>query len=133
MSIYVTDTHPLVWFARGHHTRLSTKVLRVFRDAEQWRKLIYVPAVVLWEIAILLKMSRVRLLQPFSQWTELLLAKQGFELAPLDPQVIGKAMQFSFNADPFDPVIVATAELKDLPLITRDQQILNARIVEVVW
>jgi len=89
--------------------------------------------VVLWEISILLKMSRVQLLQPFNQWAELLLAKQGFELAPLDPQVIGKAMQFSFNADPFDAVVVATAELKDLPLITSDQQILDAKIVEVVW
>jgi PIN domain nuclease of toxin-antitoxin system len=48
-------------------------------------------------------------------------------------KVIGKAMQFSFNADPFDAVIVATAELKDLPLITSDQQILDAKIVEVVW
>ena len=61
MSIYVTDTHPLEWFARGHHTRLSTRVLRIFRDAEQGRRLIYVPAVVLWEISILLKMSRVQL------------------------------------------------------------------------
>jgi hypothetical protein len=32
-------------------------------------------------------------------------------------------MQFSFNGDPFDAVIVATAVLKDLPLITSDQAI----------
>jgi PIN domain nuclease of toxin-antitoxin system len=75
----------------------------------------------------------VQLLEPFTQWAELLLAKQGFELAPLDPEVMGEAMQFSFNANPFDAVIVATAALKDLPLITSDQEIVAARIVEIVW
>ena len=133
MAIYVTDTHPLVWFARGQRSKLSARVLRLFRDAEQGRALIYVPAVVLWEISILLKLSRVRLLQPFTQWAELLLAKQGFELAPLDPQVMGEAMQFSFNDDPFDAVITATAVLKDLPLITSDREIVAAKIVEIVW
>jgi predicted nucleic acid-binding protein len=42
-------------------------------------------------------------------------------------------MQLSFNADPFDAVIAATAIVKDLPLITHDQDIANARIVETVW
>jgi PIN domain nuclease of toxin-antitoxin system len=133
MAIYVTDTHPLVWFARGHQAKLSRKVLRVFRNAEQGQGLIYVPAVVLWEISILLKLSRVQLLEPFLQWSEFLLAKPGFELAPLEPRVIGESMQLGFNADPFDAAIAATAIVKDLPLITNDQDIANAGIVEIVW
>lgn len=35
MSLYVTDTHTLVWYATGEHRQLSTKVLRAFNAASQ--------------------------------------------------------------------------------------------------
>ena len=43
MSVYVTDTHPLVWYATDTHRRLSRKVLRTFEAAWRSEVLIYVP------------------------------------------------------------------------------------------
>jgi PIN domain nuclease of toxin-antitoxin system len=54
-----------------------------------------------------------------------------FNCVPLDEQVIIEARRHNFNRDVFDAVIVAAARLKDAPLITKDQAILEAQAVEV--
>ena len=133
MPVYVTDTHPLVWYATAHHKKLSPKVLRLFREADQDLALIYVSAAVLWEITVLLKAGKVRLFEPFAQWAAALLAKRGFELAPLDLAVVTESLHLALLDDPFDAAIVATAKLKDLPLITKDKLITDSQIVEVAW
>jgi len=46
VSAYVTDTHPLVWYAAGKHRKLSRKALRVFNAAARDEALVYVPAFV---------------------------------------------------------------------------------------
>jgi PIN domain nuclease of toxin-antitoxin system len=65
VSVYVTDTHPLVWYATGKHRQLSHKVLRAFHAASGAAALIYVPVFVLWEIAMLLKVGRIALQEPY--------------------------------------------------------------------
>ena len=61
-----------------------------------------------------------------------LLSKRGFALAPLEPSVISAAQVIRL-ADPFDTAIAATALAMDLPLITKDQRITEAGIIDVVW
>jgi len=133
MAVFVTDTHPLWWYATGQLRRLSPRALRAFQRADEDRGLIYVPAVVLWEISLLLKLGRLRVEQPFNTWMELLLAKRGFDLAPLEPAVIAGTLGLGAIADPFDAAVVATALARDLPLITKDEQITRARVVDTVW
>ena len=133
MAIFVTDTHPLWWYATGQLRRLSPRALRAFQMADEDRGLIYIPAVVLWEISLLLKIGRLRVDQPFSSWMDLLLAQRGFDLAPLEPSVIAAALGLGDIADPFDAAIMATALARDLPLITKDERITRARIVDIFW
>jgi hypothetical protein len=46
VSVYVTDTHPLVWYATNKHGKLSKKVLSAFNAASREEALIYVPSFV---------------------------------------------------------------------------------------
>ena len=64
MALYVTDTHPVVWFVTGQRRKLSKTALRIFEDANRQHALVYVPAAVFWEISILLRVGRVSLPQP---------------------------------------------------------------------
>ena len=133
MSLYVTDAHPLIWYATQRHRRLSRKALRIFRQADHDQALIYVPAPVLLEISMLLKLHAIQLDQPFAGWGALLFSKRGFDWAPLELEVIDEALKFSFNNDPFDLTIAATASIRNLPLITRDAEIVEADVVEIAW
>jgi PIN domain nuclease of toxin-antitoxin system len=130
--VYVTDTHPLVWYATGTHRRLSQQALRAFQDASGDQALIYVPAFVLWEIAMLLKVRRIVLHESYGEWIEHLLAQPGYALAPVEARILIEAYAYPFP-DPFDSVITATAKVMDLPLLTRDTEINASHLAEVYW
>jgi PIN domain nuclease of toxin-antitoxin system len=133
MAVYVTDTHPLLWHAADKRAKLSRKVARIFDAADDGQNLIYVPLAVFWEITLLLRSDKIDLPQPFDNWCSEILARPGFDLAPLDLRMVSESLALGMSGDPFDCVIVATARVLDLPLITADQRITDSRMVEVVW
>ncbi|MCI0392839.1 MAG: type II toxin-antitoxin system VapC family toxin [Acidobacteria bacterium] len=132
MSLFVTDTHPLIWYATGKHRHLSKKALRAFDSAIREEALIYVPAFALWEVAMLLKVGRIELMEDYRDWAERLVAQRGFDLADFSVEVASEAFYYPFP-DPFDGVITATAKVMGLPLITKDLEIGESRLVEIHW
>ena len=133
MSVYVTDTHPLVWYAGGKKSMLSAKVSTAFEKADASEALIYIPAVTFWEIAILQNLGKIKLRENFANWSSGILAKSGFAIANLDIDIIADAVGFNFNNDPFDSAVVATAKKMDLSLITRDVAITESNLLEIFW
>lgn len=111
MSVYVTDTHPLIYYFTNTHRQLSRRALRVFHQAEDAEAFIYVPAVVLWEVSILEKNGEIKLNEPYEDWADALLAQPGFGCAPLDECVVAEARAYGFNLDIFDIAIVATSHV----------------------
>ncbi|MFT3744150.1 MAG: type II toxin-antitoxin system VapC family toxin [Pyrinomonadaceae bacterium] len=133
MSVFVTDTHPLLWFTLNQQRNLSPPALRAFTDADRGETYIHIPSLVLYEIAILESLGKISLRNGFLHWTENLVRKSGFGVASIEPEIIRAAVGYSFNSDPFDRVIVATAQEFSLPLITKDQAITNSGLVELLW
>lgn len=97
MSVSVTDTHPLLYYRLGKLSSLSSKALAAFQAAEAGREFIYVPAVVLWETALLERHGKIKLYDGFLRWTEELFANSGFGLTPLEPAIIRQAVGYNFN------------------------------------
>ena len=133
MSVYVTDTHSLIYYVTGHESELSRRALRAFQQAERGEAFIYVPVVVLWEVSRLEKEGEIKLNESYEDWADALLAQPGFECVPLDEKIVAEARNYRFNRDVFDAAIVATAKLKQAPLITRDQAITNSGILAIWW
>lgn len=131
--MFVTDTHPLVWYSTRHYSMLSRQVLAAFEDAESGKSPIYLPIGVLWETAILLNKRSIRLPDSFGDWANNLSKKSGFRIQNLDVSTISRSVGYSFNKDLFDKVIVATAVELELPLITKDVAITESNLVEVHW
>lgn len=133
MSVYVTDTHPLVWYATNKHAQLSAKALAALQQAEAAQALIYVPAVAFWEIALLEKLGKIKLHEGFARWSATILAQRGFALLPLETSIIAQAVAYNFTNEPFDSVIVASAAEIGVPLISKDVAITEANLVEIYW
>ena len=131
--MFVTDTHPLIWFSTRKYSQLSPKILSAFEKADAGESLIYIPAVVLWEIAILQNLGKINLPERFSFWSNKLLRKQGFKIIPLETSIIANAVNYGFNNDLFDKIIVSCAAEFDLPLITKDSAITESKLVEIYW
>jgi PIN domain nuclease of toxin-antitoxin system len=62
-----------------------------------------------------------------------LIAQKGVDLVEFGLDVIVQLHHLRFRGDPFDRAIVATAKLMDLPLITKDEMIVNANLVDIAW
>lgn len=131
--MFVTDTHPLIWYSTGKSSQLSKKVLTEFNKAENGETLIYIPAVTFWEIALLEKLGKIRLNRRFDYWADSVLSKNGFEIVNLEPSIIAKSVGYNFNDDPFDKVIVACAAQLEIPLITKDSAVTNFNLIEIFW
>ena len=130
--MYVSDTHPLIHHAGNRPSRLSSTARRIFDRADAGELLIYVPSVALWEVAALMNKGKVLLPQPFDHWCRGLQGSRGFEILALDWPDVDEARRLPFR-DPFDCLITGTALRLNLPLITRDQQIVNSRLIETIW
>ena len=133
MSMYVTDTHPLIYYFGPNRRQLSARARNLFEQAEQSEAFILIPAPVIWEVSMLEQVGHIKLDRPFAEWLKALLQNPCFDCTPLDAAIIAEARSYGFNNDIFDAVIVATAKLRDLPLITRDVAITNSGLVEVYW
>ena len=115
MSMYVTDTHPLIYYFGHNRRQLSDRARRVFEQAEQSEAFILIPAPVIWEVSMLEQAGHIKLDRPFAEWLNALLQNPCFDCVSLDAEIIAESRNYGFNNDIFDAVIVATAKLRDVP------------------
>jgi PIN domain nuclease of toxin-antitoxin system len=132
LNAAVTDTHPLVFHAQGGR-RLGTKAKAVFAAAEAGRTIIYVPAVVIWEVTLLARAVRINLHRPVRAFFGDLFSNPAFQPHGLDPGQLFDADELRFTRDPFDALVTASARDLRLPLITRDDVIRKSGAVTTVW
>lgn len=124
------DTHAWVMLVASPKS-LGRDATRRIEKADR----IGVPAMVVWELALLVECRRFRLTRDFREWIDQALTAPRMELMPMSRSVIAMAHQLraALPGDPFDRVIAATALVEDCPLVTRDERIVESRVVETVW
>lgn len=131
--MFVTDTHPLVWYLQGNR-KLSDRVLDVFKRTEQGQEAIYIPGAVIWEISLNLKAGgSIQLATDFGTFMRTLSHVRTFLEDPVTSEIINIGHGLNFSKDPFDSIIVATALARDLPLISNDSVIHASKPCELFW
>jgi PIN domain nuclease of toxin-antitoxin system len=131
-TAYVTDTHPLLFFASSDR-RLSRKAAAHFEACEERSALTYVPMAVLWECSLLARRGRIELRPSFRRFFEDLFSNPAYQPLELTVEQIFLAEETRPNDDPFDALICAAARSLSLPLLTRDADIEESGLVKVVW
>jgi PIN domain nuclease of toxin-antitoxin system len=131
--IYVTDTHPLVFWSSNLKTRLGNRARRILQETEQGKHSIIVPIVVLEEINRLAEKKIVRLNVPFRRWAEELERSANFLIQAYTLEVLLESISLAAIRDPADRAIVATARHLRCPLITADERIHDGDWVDTVW
>lgn len=132
--LYVTDTHPLVYFSTGRTRKLGQQARRAFQQAVRGRGHIVIPLTVLEEILRLGEMGRIRLKLPLRELVSQY-QQQGspFSVQDYSVDILLAVEQFPAIRDPFDRVIVATAHTLGYPLITHDEFLQDHQFVQTVW
>ena len=131
--IYVTDTHPLVFWSSNRKSRLGKRARRIFLEAEQSKHSIVVPITVLEEINRLVEKNVVHLDVPFRRWADELERSPNFQVQAYTLEVLLESVALPAIRDPADRTIVATARHLRCPLITADEIIQDGKWVDTVW
>ena len=117
------DTHIWVWWVQGD-PRLGAGRLRHIKASEADG--LGVSAISCWEVAKLVELGRLSLPVEVLTWLDQALAYPGVRLLDLTPRIAVASSQLPgpFHRDPADQIIVATARIYDIPLLTADKRIL---------
>jgi PIN domain nuclease of toxin-antitoxin system len=131
----VTDTHPLIWYMAKQDAKLPRKVFAAFKSAQEGTGThIWVPVAVVLEISQL--MRRTRRVIALGSLEELLRENFYFRsiiITDFETEDLLGAHSLNFSKDPFDSLIVATAQRLELPLMTADEEIINSNSCKVFW
>ena len=128
----VADTHAILFHAAGGRG-LGTKAAAMFERCERQQAIIYVPAIVMWEVSLLARVSRVNLRRTVRGFFDDLFSNPSYQPLDVTPETVFLADELRFTRDPFDALICASAQTIGLPLITRDAEIRSSGSVTVIW
>lgn len=123
-SAVVLDTHVWIWLVAGDPSLGQAARELIARAAISGSVLI--PAISVWEVAMLEARQRLTLSKALRLWISDALAVPGLQLAPLTPEIAIESCSLpgGFHADPSDSMIVATARIEGAVLVTKDSRIL---------
>lgn len=124
----LADTHALVWWFLARH-ELSSIARQTLDNSA-----IGVTGLSCFEIARLVARGRVELEINVLDWLDSVFALPQVVLLPLTIEVAVTAATLRDPIrDPIDRIIVATALHQGVPLVTKDQKIIDAGVVKTIW
>jgi PIN domain nuclease of toxin-antitoxin system len=130
MSRVVLDTSALLFWTLAPE-RLSERARVAIEAAAPFGWL--ASAISLWEIGLKVQRGQLSLGVTFAEYVQRLQLVDGLVLAPVDVRTSLRTLELDWaHRDPADRVIVATAELQSLPLITSDVA-MGRYYADVVW
>lgn len=132
MKNVLLDTHILLWW-HGDRSRLSRDQQDVIASADADSPL-RVSDISLWEVTMLHSLGRIRLKIPLREWLEKVVAPPLVRRHAISPAIAAELVSLpdSFHRDPADRILVATARVFGATLLTQDQRIVEAELVNTL-
>jgi PIN domain nuclease of toxin-antitoxin system len=124
------DTHAWLWWCSDRNKLSASLVRRLTKQSE-----LYVSAISAWEVCMLIEKGRLTLQSKPRVAVRALCAAPGIRMVPISDAMAAEAALIvpTFHGDPADRFIVATALDLRAKLVTKDQRIIDAKLVETVW
>lgn len=121
MSIYLLDTHYLLW-AVADTKKLSKKINKIIIDPENT---IVVSAISFWEVSLKYELGKLTISGFLPEQLPQACAEMGFDIEQLSPIDSSSYHQLnpSFHKDPFDKMLIWQAICNKYTFISNDQTI----------
>jgi PIN domain nuclease of toxin-antitoxin system len=115
------DTHVLLWWLNGHPS-LSKKSQAAIAEG---KNLVFVSAVVVWEIRIKEALGKLEIPRNFKR----VLESQPFEMLDITVEHAHAVRDLSdHHRDPFDRMLVAQAKVEGFTLVTHDVRLKKYKV-----
>lgn len=120
------DTHTWIWLMMGQENQLTAAAVSSVEETAR-RGRVLISAISVWELSMLVAKGRIRLAKDVLEWVRDALGVPGVELLSLSPEISVESSRLPgrFHGDPADRILVATARVHQLTLVTKDTGILD--------
>jgi PIN domain nuclease of toxin-antitoxin system len=117
------DTHAWIW-AQETPEKFGRRATALLQDTANG---VFVSAIAAMELARLVFLRRIQLAEPASTWVADSIRSLAAQSLDVTAHIAAEAYELpgKFHKDPVDRVLVATARLHDLTLVTADDLILR--------
>jgi len=127
MTIYVLDTHVLIWYFTGSK-RLKTGIKEKIDEIRNKGDPLLVPTIVLAEALAIAEKGKIKF--DFKEMYQLIRNKEEFEIVGFGSEILEKAMKIKIP-EIHDRIIVATAKFYRAGILTKDKVMLESGEVEI--
>ena len=127
----ILDTHIWVWW-NHNDSKLTTNHSKVINQERS--NGLGICSISLIEISRLVTQNRLILPCPIQEWFNIALVQEGVILLSITPQIAIESYSLpgDFHKDPADRLIVSTARIYDVPLVSVDEKILAYSDVKTI-
>ncbi|MFH0728110.1 MAG: type II toxin-antitoxin system VapC family toxin [Pseudomonadota bacterium] len=126
------DTH-VWWWSISEPEKLSKLVAeKIIRTKADQRA---ISAISIWEFAMMVFRKKIELKITPEEWLSHAVGNTGIKIIEIGPKIALDACSLpgEFHKDPADRIIVATARVNNITLVTKDDKILDYKHVNSVW
>jgi PIN domain nuclease of toxin-antitoxin system len=130
-NVIVVDTHVLLWWAFDPD-KLSVEAQRRVDNMDRHGG--FASAISIWEIGVKIKRRKLELPISIEELAGRIERGGVLELLPVDTSTWLRSLSLAWeHPDPADRVIVATALMRGVPLLTKDATIHAFQEVTCIW
>lgn len=127
------DTHVWLWWISDPENlpeRAFTAINKAITE-----KSVVISTISTWEIALLVEKGRLELSIDIRDWVRKTEGLSFVRFVSIDNTISLRSVSLpgTFHADPADRIITATAITMGIPLITKDEKILNYPHAHTIW
>ena len=130
MTVYMADTHSLIW-AFHKPNKLGKNARRAFEEVANGEAKLLIPVIVLAELIFTIENKPVQ--ADLDKILNAIKNSPNIEYVNLDYESALKLRDFTNIPEMHDRMVVVSAILSGASLITFDQTITEANVVEVIW
>ncbi len=127
---FLADTHALLWHFTNS-SQISSKAKDLFDRCEKGECIIFIPSIVIAECLSIFDRKKVSF--NFKALFDRIRRSENYVMIPLDHRILLQMTETKEVSELHDKIIVATAKLLDLPLITQDARLLRLKTIAVIW
>jgi len=130
---YLLDTHVWIWWYMNPGN-LSGKVIELISEISNYEELL-LSAISPWEFCKLIEKKRLFIKGSPLKWLEEAFDLPKLRLVPLLPQIAFESTNLvqPFHDDPADQIIVATAKIENVMIITKDKLLHDYKHIKCIW
>ncbi len=125
------DTHAVIWWTLDPEklSKRAAKLCAQFADTPA-----YLSSISIWEIGIKIKKGKLHLGISAKEFTDRLKHTGLVQIVPVDETIWLRSLELDWDhSDPGDRTIVATAQIKNVPVLTKDETIHHFKGAKTLW